>query len=125
MSTALLGFETIEERRDSFDGYISASRLNLWLKCPLAWKLRYIEGIRTPTSPSLFLGKVVHTGLEGYYRHLQLGTRLPASEVVIKMLEQWAPLIDQEDMRFDSSDHDWATRRSSRIQRPSCGLHRR
>ncbi len=42
--------------------YISASRLNLWLRCPLAFKCRYIDGIRTPTTLSLFLGKQVHHG---------------------------------------------------------------
>jgi hypothetical protein len=39
--------------------YISPSRLNLWLKCPLAFKLRYIDGVKTPTTPSLFIGKQV------------------------------------------------------------------
>jgi hypothetical protein len=73
MSTGLLGFTSIEERQASVDSYVSASRLNLWLRCPLAWRLRYKDGICTPTSPSLFLGKVVHFGLEAAYRHRQLG----------------------------------------------------
>jgi hypothetical protein len=33
--------------------YISPSRLNLWLKCPLAFKLRYIDGVKMPTTPAL------------------------------------------------------------------------
>ncbi|MGE3780785.1 MAG: PD-(D/E)XK nuclease family protein, partial [Pirellulaceae bacterium] len=37
--------------------YISASRLNLWLRCPLAFRLRYIDGIVTPPTASLFLGQ--------------------------------------------------------------------
>ena len=56
--------------------YISPSRLNLWLKCPLAFKLRYIDGVRSPTTPNLFLGKRVHQGLEIFYRHRQLGIQL-------------------------------------------------
>ena len=32
MSTGLLGFETIAERKEGSDAYVSASRLNLWLK---------------------------------------------------------------------------------------------
>jgi hypothetical protein len=40
--------------------YISASRLNTWMSCPLKYKLRYLDGIRTPASPAMFLGKQVH-----------------------------------------------------------------
>ncbi len=102
MSTGLLGFESIEERQDGVDSYITASRLNLWLKCPLAWKCRYIDGIRSPTSPALFLGKVVHFGLEAAYRHRQLGVTLDAEQVVQKMLDGWATLIDEDAVAFDS-----------------------
>ena len=63
MIADMLGFGSIEQRRSESDGYISPSRLNCWLKCPLSFRLRYIEGIRTPTSPSLFLGKACHSGL--------------------------------------------------------------
>ena len=62
MSTGLLGFETIEERQSGIDSYISPSRLNCWLSCPRKFAFRYIDGIRTPPSPSMFLGKVVHFG---------------------------------------------------------------
>ena len=47
--------------------YVSASRLNLWLRCPLAYRLRYIDKIPTPSTPNMFLGKMVHRGLELYY----------------------------------------------------------
>ncbi|HPM83888.1 MAG TPA: PD-(D/E)XK nuclease family protein, partial [Candidatus Anammoximicrobium sp.] len=56
--------------------YVSPSRLGKWLTCPLAFKLQYLEGLRQPTTPSLFLGKVVHTGLEAFYRHRHLGVTL-------------------------------------------------
>jgi CRISPR/Cas system-associated exonuclease Cas4 (RecB family) len=116
MSTGLLGFETIAERQGGPDSYVSASRLNLWLKCPLAWKLRYLDGIRMPTSPSLFLGKVVHFGLEAVYRHLQLGVKLDAEQVVKKMLDGWARLIDEEDVSFDSVAEEQA------LQKQACDL---
>jgi CRISPR/Cas system-associated exonuclease Cas4 (RecB family) len=102
MSTGMLGFETIEERRAGVDGYISASRLNCWLKCPLAFRLRYVDGIRTPKSLSLLLGKIVHFGLEAAYRHRQLGVSLKPEQVVGKMLDGWATLIDEEEFTFDS-----------------------
>lgn len=113
MSTGLLGFETIEERRAGIDSYISASRLSLWLKCPLAWRLRYRDGIRTPTSPSLFLGKMAHFGLELAYRHRQLGVQLDVEQVTGKMLEGWARLCDEENMTFDSADDEQALRQQA------------
>ena len=51
-----------EERTNGVWSYISASRLNTWLSCPLKFRLRYLDGIRSPTSPALFLGKQVHAG---------------------------------------------------------------
>ena len=33
------------ERAGGVWDYVSASRLNLWLRCPLAFKLRYIDGV--------------------------------------------------------------------------------
>lgn len=83
--------------------YISASRLNLWLRCPHAFKLRYIDGIRTPTTPSLFLGKMVHRGLELYYRHRQLGIPISADEVVRQMLDTWDEAVADEGVQF--TDH--------------------
>ncbi|MGO9110053.1 MAG: RecB family exonuclease [Thermoguttaceae bacterium] len=113
MSTGLLGFETIEERQAGVGGYVSASRLNCWLKCPLAFRLRYIDGICTPTSPSLFLGKVVHFGLEASYRHRQLGVTLEAEQVVQKMLDGWARLIDEGAVTFDSVADEQALRQQA------------
>lgn len=40
--------EPVGEQQADVWAYISASRLNAWLKCPLAFKLHYIDGIRSP-----------------------------------------------------------------------------
>ncbi len=58
-------------RPNGIGDYISPSRLNLWRKCPLALRLRYVDRIRLPPSPALFLGKQVHDALELFYRHRQ------------------------------------------------------
>ena len=116
MSTGLLGFESIEERQSGVNSYISPSRLNCWLKCALAFKLRYIEGIRTPPSPSMFLGKIVHFSMEANYRHLQLGIRLDAEQVVQKLIDGWAKLIDEDAVSFDSVADEQA------MQKQACDL---
>lgn len=72
--------ETVRDQPAHVWAYVSPSRLNAWLRCPLAFKLKYIEGIREPTTATLFLGKAVHASLECYYRHRQLGVPITGDE---------------------------------------------
>jgi putative RecB family exonuclease len=105
MSTDLLTTDQPAPRRTSQGGalaHISPSRLNLWLRCPLAFRFRYLDGIRTPTTPGLFLGKAVHAGLEIFYRHRQLGIHLGPMEVEQRLRETWAALRAAEDPPFSS-----------------------
>ncbi len=110
MSTGLLGFESVQARQGGVWEYISPSRLSCWLACPLKWKLRYLDGIRTPTTPALFVGKACHAGLEVYYRHRQLGVTLGVDDVMRRMTESWAALVDEENMDFDSTEDEQAMR---------------
>jgi len=82
--------------------YISPSRLNCWLGCPLKFKARYIDGIRTPTNPNLFLGKQVHSSLEHYYRHRMLGITLAPDDVTSQMEDAWGEAVMDEEMTFES-----------------------
>ncbi len=84
--------------------YISPSRLNLWLRCPLAFKLRYIDGIVTPTTPSLLVGKVCHAALEFYYRHRQLGVLLSSDHVVEQIDALWQKAITEGEVSYLSSE---------------------
>ena len=93
--------------------YISPSRLNLWLKCPLAFRLRYIDGIRSPTTPSLFLGKRVHEGLEVYYRHRQLGMTLDPQDVTQQLLTRWAEAVAEDEMQFGSANEEASLKRQA------------
>ena len=76
--------------------------LNSWIACPLRFKLHYLDGIKTPTTPALFLGKCCHSTLETFYRHKQLGVVLDVPELSRRLLESWAEMIDQEGMKFES-----------------------
>ena len=87
----------VQERSSDVWSYISPSRLNIWLKCPIAFKLRYIDGIRSPTTPNLFLGKAVHAGLECFYRHRQVGVNLAVSDVVQRLDACWEELLAEVD----------------------------
>ena len=108
MSAGLLGFAEVQERQGGALEYVSPSRLSCWLSCPLKWRLRYLDGLRTPTTPSLFIGKAVHSALESYYRHRQFGVTLEADDVIRRSRESWALLIDEEEMDFDSPEAELA-----------------
>jgi hypothetical protein len=107
---------TEEHRPSGVWAYISPSRLTKWLTCPLAFRLHYLEGLWQPTTPSLFLGKVVHASLEIFYRHRQLDVTLEPADVCRRMLEAWAQTIDQENMTFESAEAEQA------LQRQAAGL---
>ncbi len=111
MSTGLLGFESVQKRQGGVLEYISPSRLGCWLACPLRFKFRYLEGIRTPTTPALFTGKATHAALEIFYRHQQLGVTLDTSQVTAKLLESWAKLVDEEQITFESVEHEQSMRK--------------
>jgi len=96
----------MQERSSDVWSYVSPSRLNTWLKCPVAFKLRYIEGIRSPTTPNLFLGKAVHAGLECFYRHKQVGVNLELSDVIQRLDTCWESLLAEDNMTFTSTSDE-------------------
>ena len=108
--------ETTKEPPRGSTSYISASRLNLWLRCPLAWKLKYVDGITTPTTPSLLVGKVVHAGLEVWYRHRQLGIPTTFDTVRQRVSEIWQSTVATEHVRFEKAAEE------SRLQTQSVDL---
>ena len=93
--------------------YVSASRLNLWLKCPLAFKLRYIDGVVTPPSPAMFVGRMVHGGLEYLYRRRQLECSIGVAELTRHVIELWDPAAAAERVRFDSREDELVCQRQA------------
>lgn len=113
MSTDLLTADGLRSAQGGVFAYVSPSRLNCWIKCPRAFAYRYLEGIKTPTTPSLFLGTVVHAGLELVYRHRHLGVGLEAGDVGKRLMESWASMIDEEGMKFDSPGDEQALQKQA------------
>ncbi len=102
MSTALMTRQPAPQRQGGVWSYVSPSRLGLWIRCPLAFRFRYIDGIRSPTNPNMFIGKMCHSGLEAFYRHRQLGVTLNAEDVAKRMVDGWDDAVAEEGMRFET-----------------------
>jgi len=101
------------DRSGSVFDYISASRLNLWIRCPLSFKLVYLDGIRAPTSPALFLGQRVHQGLEVWNRHRQLGAPIEPRAVADQMLSTWDQAVADEAITFADAAEEESLRRQA------------
>jgi CRISPR/Cas system-associated exonuclease Cas4 (RecB family) len=93
--------------------YLSPTRLSTWLTCPLRFKLRYLEGVEEPTSPSQFLGQRVHDALAYVYRHRQHGQHVTADEVGEYIVTTWDDAADEERMEFDSVEVEIALRKQA------------
>lgn len=112
MSIDLLQNEPKRRQGGVFE-YVSPSRLSCWLSCPLKWRFRYMDGIRSPATPSLFVGKTVHAGLEAYCRHRQLGVMLSTEDVTTRMLASWPDAVAEEEMQFESEADETKARQQS------------
>jgi putative RecB family exonuclease len=114
--------ETLPQRGNGIWDYISPSRLSLWIKCPLAFKARYIDGITTPTTPSLFVGKRVHAALESWYRQRMLRIPPDTHEVVEQIDQVWDVFVADEEMTFKDSAEETRLKRQT-INLVSIYLH--
>jgi len=106
MSQTLLQSPAVRKPTAGVWDYVSPSRLNLWLRCPLAFKLKYVDGITPPTTPSLFVGKRVHDALEVFYRHRQLGIAFTIEDAVKRAADSWEQAVAEEAMKFESTKEE-------------------
>ena len=105
--------ETYGQQRNGVWDYVSPTRLNLWLRCPFAFRLRYIDGIIPPPPPRLFLGKMVHFALELLYRHRQLGIELDLDAIASRLQDAWAEAREEDNVCFDSVAEENALKRQA------------
>ena len=97
--------ETQSSKNQIWD-YVSPSRLNLWLKCPLAFRRKYIDGIETLTTPNLFVGKVTHDVLDGIYRCAMLNAYVTSDDVPGFVDDAWQRVMVSDSCSFDDEEHE-------------------
>lgn len=110
MSTTLAPSDAAVEGAGGVGAYVSASRLNLWLRCPLAFKFRYVDGMTTPPTASLFVGQRIHDALEFYYRHRQLGVALVAEQLTERIAATWEEAAAADGVVFATGEEETAAR---------------
>lgn len=62
--------------------HLSVSQINMYLRCPVSYYYRYVEGLIIPPKVALTRGKVVHSGIEyNYGQKMETKKDLPLTEV--------------------------------------------
>ena len=95
-----------EQQTGQIWDYVSPSRLNLWLKCPLAFKRRYIDGWKTLPTSALFVGKVVHAVVAHIYRHRTAGQVCSTEDLPLFVADAWRVAMETEPCNFDDGTQE-------------------
>jgi putative RecB family exonuclease len=95
-----------EQKTGMIWDYVSPSRLNLWLKCPLAFRKRYIDGEQSEPTPALSVGKVVHAVIAHVYRQRMTGQLCTAEDLPKFVTDAWKMAMDTEPCYFDDDAHE-------------------
>ncbi len=70
--------------------HLSVSQIKMFLRCPLQYQFRYIDGLKIPPTGSLTLGKSIHSALEANYsQKITSKQDLPAEKVLDLFSDRW------------------------------------
>ena len=85
--------------------HLSNSSYTLFLSCPEAWRLRYLQGRKEPPSGAMFLGSRVDDALSLYYRQLlEYHERLELEQVKDAYRDLWRTELQTEELGVDWRD---------------------
>lgn len=101
------------ERPGGLREYVSASRVNLWLKCLLAFKLKYVDGVPLLPTPNMFIGKRTHAALEIWYSCRQLGIPITAEQVLADLDATWDEHVAADGVAFADTREEQVCRQQT------------
>ena len=74
--------------------HLSYSSISSYQLCPLGWRMRYVDKIKTPTSPNLVFGSAFHETIEQLITILEPGENPPSPVEVWS--EKWKGAISKD-----------------------------
>jgi len=76
--------------------HLSISQINTYLRCPLQYYWRYVEGLKIPPASAVIFGLATHAALEHNYRHKkETGEDRPVEEVQEVFAQEFDRLAPQ------------------------------
>lgn len=83
--------------------YLSLSSLRQFMRCPEAWRRRYIEKILEPPSGKMVLGGAAGAALAQHYGHqLESGVGLSTEALLDEFCSEWDDRIHREEVNWGS-----------------------
>lgn len=81
------------------DRHISVSQIKTYLRCPLEYRFRYIDGLYVPQSGAITLGKSVHRALEYNFRQkIDSGKDAPLKDIVDVFNDAYDHLLEDTEL---------------------------
>ena len=94
--------EPLSPKHTPLCDYVSPAKLNLWLKCAHAFRLRYLQGLQPPATPATFVRRRVDAALGLFYRLGHSDAPSNAYDIAESLERSWDEAVIDEGMRFDS-----------------------
>lgn len=82
--------------------YLSVSSLNLYSRCPMAWKRRYIDKVAEAPSGKMVLGGAAGASLAQYYGRRIEAASLSTDDVVDEFATEWDDRTGREEVIWGS-----------------------
>ena len=86
---------------------LSASSLNLFLRCPYAYYLKEIEKAEPVMNEGAFLGKLIHKTLENYFNYKKQNQNEDKLDIADFLEDSFKQLIKQENIKFTFKKSDY------------------
>lgn len=84
---------------------LSVSRMKLYLRCPLAFSMKYIQGISVPINGNMLIGKCVHKGAEiALKKKIDTKVDAPLDFLLDVYSTTFDEALKQEDVEFGEDD---------------------
>jgi putative RecB family exonuclease len=86
--------------------YLSFTQLSMFLRCPLQYCFRYMEGLKIPPSGAMVQSRVWHETLENNYRQkICSDTDLPLSNMQEYFAARFDEAFGREEVKFEESEN--------------------
>jgi hypothetical protein len=80
------------------------------MKCPLAFRKRYIDGYITDPTPALFVGRITHSVLAHIYRQRKAGQNCTQDNLPLLVADAWKFGMEAEPPFFESDAEEEKSR---------------
>jgi len=85
--------------------YLSATQLNMFLRCPQQYFFRYIEGLKIPPSGAMVQGRAWHEALEeNYTQKVNSDTDLPLDDMQDIFATRFDQAVEAEEIAFQENE---------------------